>query len=136
MSYSLGAQTQYQSPFLDEYLKQKQMQSTPSESAAGRSPWMTPEQAQGTSAAMQAQKPSGNPTGDGAAAGLTTLAMTGSPAAAAVVGGASFLNSYLGAKAEQEEFERKNRIEAYNNQARGEQNALANMTSAWGRALT
>ena len=76
-----------------------------------------------------------NMAGDVAQAGMTGAAM-GGPAGAAVMAGGTFLNSYLQAKAAEAQQRKQMLAQAAQTQGQGEQNALSNLMSAWGRALT
>lgn len=76
-----------------------------------------------------------NMVGDVVTAGATGAAM-GSPASAAVMAGGAFLNSYLQAKAAEAQQRKQMLAQAAQTQSQGEQNALSNLMSAWGRALT
>ena len=66
----------------------------------------------------------------------TTGAAIGGPAGAAVMAGGTFLNSYLQAKAAEAQQRKQMLAQAAQTQGQGEQNALSNLMSAWGRALT
>ena len=66
----------------------------------------------------------------------TTGAAMGGPAGAAVMAGGTFLNSYLQAKAAEAQQRKQMLAQAAQTQGQGEQNALSNLMSAWGRSLT
>ena len=92
------------------------------------------EQQQSQPVAYQ-QAPRQNMAGDVAQAGMTGAAM-GGPAGAAVMAGGTFLNSYLQAKAAEAQQRKQMLAQAAQTQGQGEQNALSNLMSAWGRSLT
>lgn len=59
--------------------------------------------------------------------GAATGATIGGPGAAAVMAGGAFLNSYLQAKAAEEQQKRALMVQAAQQQGQGEQNALSNL---------
>ena len=81
------------------------------------------------------QAPRQNMSGD-LVQNTTAGAAMGGPAGAAVMAGGTFLNSYLQAKAAEAQQRKQMLAQAAQTQGQGEQNALSNLMSAWGRSLT
>lgn len=79
-----------------------------------------------------AQAPKQDMTGD-MVQNTTAGAAMGGPAGAAVMAGGTFLNSYLQAKAAEEQQKRALMVQAAQQQGQGEQNALSNLIQVAGR---